>query len=132
VALAGTDAVTRMAAHLSEKGGMAVVGGGDSLISVQKLGLFDKITHVSTGGGAMLEFIEGKVLPGVDVSEPPTGYTVLRAYVHVCMRPWAGMVGVRAGGGCAVLRGGGDKWLEFVSDPCSVFFFSRRQVLDNA
>lgn len=67
VLVSGTDAVTRMAAHLSQKGGMAVVGGGDSLISVQKLNLFDKISHVSTGGGAMLEFIEGKVLPGVDV-----------------------------------------------------------------
>lgn len=64
---AGTDAVTRMAAALSQKGGLAVVGGGDSLVTVQKLGLFDKITHVSTGGGAMLEFVEGKVLPGVEV-----------------------------------------------------------------
>jgi|EP00624_Nannochloropsis_granulata_P004255 phosphoglycerate kinase len=63
----GTDAVTRMAAFLSQKGGLAVVGGGDSLVTVQKLGLFDKITHVSTGGGAMLEFVEGKVLPGVEV-----------------------------------------------------------------
>ena len=63
----GTDAVTRMAAFLSQKGGLAVVGGGDSLVSVQKLDLFDKITHVSTGGGAMLEFVEGKVLPGVEV-----------------------------------------------------------------
>lgn len=63
----GTDAVTRMAAALSQKGGLAVVGGGDSLVTVQKLGLFDKITHVSTGGGAMLEFVEGKVLPGVEV-----------------------------------------------------------------
>lgn len=63
----GTDAVTRMAAHLTAKGGMAVVGGGDSLVSVQKLDLFKKITHVSTGGGAMLEFVEGKVLPGVEV-----------------------------------------------------------------
>jgi len=63
----GTDAVTRLAAYLSRKGSMVVVGGGDSLVSVQKLGLFDKITHVSTGGGAMLEFIEGKALPGVEV-----------------------------------------------------------------
>ncbi|TFJ81980.1 hypothetical protein NSK_006648 [Nannochloropsis salina CCMP1776] len=63
----GTDAVTRMAAFLSQKGGLAVVGGGDSLVSVQKLGLFDKISHVSTGGGAMLEFVEGKLLPGVEV-----------------------------------------------------------------
>ena len=63
----GSDSLTRMAAYVTAQGGMAVVGGGDSLLSVQKLEQFDNITHVSTGGGAMLEFIEGKVLPGVEV-----------------------------------------------------------------
>merc|ERR1712146_145878 len=69
----GSDSLTRMAAYVTAQGGMAVVGGGDSLLSVQKLEQFDNITHVSTGGGAMLEFIEGKVLPGVEVLDEKYG-----------------------------------------------------------
>ena len=61
----GTNAIATTLAELSDQGCCTIIGGGDSVAAVEKAGLANRMSHISTGGGASLELLEGKVLPGV-------------------------------------------------------------------
>jgi phosphoglycerate kinase len=61
----GTKSVANSVASVTQKGGFSLIGGGDSAAAIYQFGLADKVSYVSTGGGALLEYFEGKILPGV-------------------------------------------------------------------
>jgi phosphoglycerate kinase len=61
----GTLAIAQLLAQVTAAGGRTIIGGGDSAAAIRKIGLSDRMSHISTGGGASLEFLEGKTLPGV-------------------------------------------------------------------
>ncbi|MBL57908.1 MAG: phosphoglycerate kinase [Flavobacteriales bacterium] len=63
---AGTKAIAESVVRATENGAFTLIGGGDSVAAINKYGLADQVSYISTGGGALLELLEGKVLPGVD------------------------------------------------------------------
>jgi len=61
----GTKSIAESIAKATEKGAFSLIGGGDSVAAINKYNLKEKVSYVSTGGGAMLEYMEGKELPGI-------------------------------------------------------------------
>jgi len=61
----GTKSIAEAIANATEKGAFSLIGGGDSVAAINKYNLANRVSYVSTGGGAMLEYMEGKELPGI-------------------------------------------------------------------
>jgi len=68
---AGTLAIAASVASATEKGAFSLVGGGDSVAAVNQFGFANRVSYVSTGGGALLEYFEGKTLPGIAAVQQP-------------------------------------------------------------
>ena len=65
----GTNEIAKAVVKTTKNGGFSLIGGGDSAAAVNNLGYGDQVSYISTGGGALLEYMEGKVLPGVAALE---------------------------------------------------------------
>ena len=61
----GTKLIAKAICEQTKKGAFSIVGGGDSVAAIKKLGLHKKVSYISTGGGAMLSYLEGEELPGI-------------------------------------------------------------------
>jgi phosphoglycerate kinase len=77
--IAVLQAIAKKLADLSSRGVTTIIGGGDSVAAVEMVGVADKMSHISTGGGASLELLEGKVLPGVAVLDDDAVATLVAA-----------------------------------------------------
>jgi phosphoglycerate kinase len=67
----GTHSIAQAVADATDKGAFSLVGGGDSVAAVNQFGFSNRISYVSTGGGALLEYFEGKILPGIAAIQQP-------------------------------------------------------------
>jgi phosphoglycerate kinase len=77
--IAVLQAIAKKLADLSSRGVTTIIGGGDSVAAVEMVGVADKMSHISTGGGASLELLEGKVLPGVAALDDDAVATLVAA-----------------------------------------------------
>ncbi len=77
--IAVLQAIANKLADLSSRGVTTIIGGGDSVAAVEMVGVTDKMSHISTGGGASLELLEGKVLPGVAALDDDAVATLVAA-----------------------------------------------------
>ncbi len=77
--IAVLQAIANKLADLSSRGVTTIIGGGDSVAAVEKVGVADKMSHISTGGGASLELLEGKVLPAVAALDDDAVATLVAA-----------------------------------------------------
>lgn len=68
----GTETIAKKVAEATSRGAFSLIGGGDSVAAINKFGLNQQVSYISTGGGAMLEFFEGKKLPGIEAIQNPT------------------------------------------------------------